>query len=262
MRSLIFTLEQRFGRFAIPGLLRFIVSLQALVWIMLEMGFGAPLMPYLPFNSLAVLAGDEWWRLLSFLVIPVGRGLVWLVLGVPFMWMISDGLEEAWGSFRVNLYIFACIGCVVAEAFLHDNGVYTSWPILASMIMAYSLYFPDQEVSLYGIIPLKMKWIGLMDFGVLLFQFLGGDASTRWNIVASLTPFFVVFGPGLYQLTHHTVKSMERKQRFVASMKPEHESMHRCSRCGKTERDHPHLDFRVNAEGEDICSDCRTAAKS
>ncbi|MDB6137292.1 MAG: hypothetical protein JWO94_364 [Verrucomicrobiaceae bacterium] len=260
MRSLLITLEQKLGRFAIPGLLRIIITLQVVVWLLLQLGSGgSDLVWNLCFVPPAITANHEWWRLISFLVIPTGSGLLWVLMGVPFMWMVSDGLEEAWGSFRVNLYLLACVVCVDATGFIFDMPVASSFTILASTVMAFAVYYPDHPINLYGIIPLKMMWIGLMDFGFLVFNALG-NPSMRLHTVASLIPFLVVFGPCLSQLLHRKATTLQRRQRFASSKMGEGESLHRCSRCGKTDQDNPRLDFRVNAEGEDVCSDCRAAA--
>jgi len=263
VRSLLITLEQHLGRFAIPGLVRIILTLQAVVWILMQLGDGGKgLLTSLMFYPPAMTINNEWWRLLSFLVMPSGDGVMWLVFGVSFMWMISDGVEEAWGSFRVNLFMLACVICVVAEGFWHMNFAINSFYMLSSLVMAYAVYYPDQVINFALVIPLKMKWIGLIDFGYVVFNWMRAGEAESWHIIASMIPFFAVFGPGFYQLTHRTVKTMERRHRYVSALRPDSESLHRCSRCGKTENEHPQLDFRVNAEGEDVCSECRAAAKA
>ena len=260
MLSLLISLEQKLGRFAVPGLLRIIITLQVVVWLLTKLGqAGGDLVGNLFFVPPSLLPDAEWWRFVSFLVVPTGNSFLWVLMGVPFMWMVSDGLEHAWGSFRVNLYLLACVICVDANAMMHTSIIYSSSAILASTVMVYAVYFPDQEISIYGIIPLKMKWIGWMDFGFLLFTFLS-EPDLRWYVFASLVPFLIVFGPGMSQLMHRKVKTMERRQRFDSGKMSSGDSLHRCSRCGKTERDNPGLDFRVNAEGDDICSECRAAA--
>ncbi len=261
MLSLLITLEQKLGRFAIPGLLRIIITLQVVVWLLGQLGQGGDsLMMNLYFIPPSITVNNEWWRLVSYLVVPTGQGVLWLLMGVPFMWMISDGLEEAWGSFRVNLYVLACVVCVDVIGLVFNVPVVNSFAILSSTVMAYAVYYPDQSINLYGIIPLEMKWIGLMDFGYLMFLALG-NASLRLSTLAALIPFAVVFGPGLAQLLRNKGKTLERRHRFAAGQMSDSEHLHRCSRCGKSEKDNPQLDFRVNAEGEDVCSECRKATK-
>ncbi|MDB6073393.1 MAG: hypothetical protein JWO89_1033 [Verrucomicrobiaceae bacterium] len=261
MRSFLLTLEQKFGRFAIPGLLRIIITLQVVVWLLLYLGNGGDgLVESLYFFPPSMTFNNEWWRLVTFMVIPTGKGFLWLLMGVPFMWMISEGLEEAWGSFRVNLYLLACILCVDVAGFFFGVQVSDSQAILSSAVMAYAVYYPDQIINLYGIIPLKMKWIGLTFFGFLVLGALGNEV-LRLHILVSLIPFFVVFGPGFSQLLRQKANTMERRQRFAAGQMSEGESLHRCARCGKTDKDNPRLDFRVTADGEDVCSDCRALTK-
>jgi hypothetical protein len=77
----------------------------------------------------------------------------------------------------------------------------------------------------------------------------------------SLLNFFVVFGPGFIKGVSHVAQVNARRQRFEAAQRPEHEALHRCVKCGKTEEGNPQLDFRVNADGDDVCSECRALAK-
>ena len=94
--SLLDSLERRFGRFALPGLIRIVVALTALVY----------LLTFLNPNFLSVLTLDparilrgEVWRLVTYIFIPGSIGQpgsmmqpLWLLLVLWFLLFIGDRL--------------------------------------------------------------------------------------------------------------------------------------------------------------------------
>ena len=107
--SLLDRLEQRFGRFAIPGLIRYVVALNAVVYILIRMN--PAFLGVLTLSPAAIMQGEVW-RLFTYILIPqFGSFLLpgWLAAAIylMFLWWVGNGLEAAWGSFRLNLYYFA-----------------------------------------------------------------------------------------------------------------------------------------------------------
>jgi membrane associated rhomboid family serine protease len=99
-------LEQKLGFLAFPGLIRIVVAFQALVFILelVSPGFSNILV----FNRDAVLAG-QFWRVFTFVFIPPAMG--WLgplgiLIALYFLWFLGEGLEEAWGAFKLNVFFF------------------------------------------------------------------------------------------------------------------------------------------------------------
>ncbi len=255
--SFFATLESRLGRFAIPGLIRVIALFQLLNWFLIS------LVPdfrnLLVFDLDAILAGQVW-RLASYVLLPGSLSLVWLIFGVMFMWMLSDGLEAEWGAFRVNLYLlagifFAAIGGIISP--MPASG----WILWASVLFAFAYYYPDFEIYLYGIVPLQMKWVAGISAGTMAFNFLGMP-SMRVPIFFGLLNFLLVFTPGFLKSAGDRAKVGARRQRMKDAMRDESEPLNTCVKCGKTDIDHPQLGFRVNAEGDDVCDECRLASAS
>lgn len=253
--SVLISLEQKLGRFAIPNIVRMLAVLQVLNWFLMRIAPTFP--PKLYFVPMFIEMG-EWWRLVSYLSLPGGDTILWLLLGVPFMWMINDGLEQAWGSFRVNLFLLAGVVCIAIGG-LFSPMPSSGWVLWVSLLMAFAVYFPDQEIWLFFLVPVKMKWLGLFAAGGLAFQLLGGDAALRIHILFSLLPFLVTFGPGLTRMMKHRGEVMDRRKKFESASKRDEAWFHKCSVCGKTEVDDPALDFRTTASGDEICEKCRTA---
>jgi hypothetical protein len=258
MRRLLVTLEQKMGWLAIPGLLRYIMILQAIVFVMMvSFEKGSPSVAEKLLFSAPHIQSGELWRCLSFYLIPPGGGgLLWLLMGVPFMIWVGDLIEHAWGAFRLTLYLLCSAICITVHGLLTGLIGGTAVFILEGLVMAFAIYLPEIEIRLYGVIPLKMKWIGLITGGHIAFILLGNNGM-RGHIIASLLPFFVVFGPGLIQTTRQYFYNQQRRQRFASGQRSNDEALSTCFVCGKTDVSHPQLDFRVNAEGHDICNECR-----
>src|SRR5207245_6593878 len=105
-------LERRFGFLAIRGFSSILVGFAALV-------FGLTLR--LPgFTSMLTLdpvriRHGEVWRLITYIFIPQATSPLWVLFALWFLWWVGEGLERAWGSFRLTLYsLLGMIGATVA----------------------------------------------------------------------------------------------------------------------------------------------------
>src|SRR3954462_4461123 len=115
-------LERRIGFIAIPSLIRAVVGLTALVCVL---AYTNPaLLSVLDLNPHLIKRG-EIWRLITYIFIPsspVQPGAMlsplWAVMALWFLWFIGDGLERAWGAFRLTLYFFVGMIGTTLAAFL------------------------------------------------------------------------------------------------------------------------------------------------
>src|SRR3954462_13167269 len=113
--SLINSLENRFGRHSIPGLVAILAWFQVAVWILIRIRPGFD--DILDLEPALVLRGEVW-RLLTWAFIPVADSPVWFLMAVWVMIMISGALDQAWGPFKVNLYLFGGMLSVILGATL------------------------------------------------------------------------------------------------------------------------------------------------
>ena len=124
------------------------------------------------------------------------------------------------------------------------------------VLFAFASHFPNQEILFYFIIPLKIKWLAYFSGALMLLGFITAPGM-RWEILFSLLNFLVAFGPGFVKSLRHRSEVTERRRRFEEAKAAEDHSLHRCVKCGRTDTQHPQLEFRVTAEGDDICMECR-----
>ncbi|MEM0897305.1 MAG: hypothetical protein AAGJ79_10495 [Verrucomicrobiota bacterium] len=265
--------ERKFGRFAFSGLIRVIAGFQFLVWCLLWVDNS--FVKYLLLDPLLILQGQVW-RLFGFIVVPSwgvaasGPPSVLALISIYFLWFIGEGLEQAWGAFRANLYIFSgIVFCTLATVLLtmlgprssHDIAVFiasvwSSQAMFSAILFAFACNYPDLEIRLMLVIPIKMKWVALIAAGAILFQAIGIMVYAAFMAIA-LMNFLLVYVPQFVKFMKHRSNVAARRSKFESEKLSEHEPMHRCDRCGKTDVDSPELEFRVTSDGEDICEECR-----
>src|SRR5438128_2247184 len=103
------SLEAKFGRFAVPGLTRMIVALNVLVFVIARLNHDY--ISWLVLDRESVLHGQVW-RLVTYIFIPPTLSLIWIIFAMQFIWLVGEGLEHAWGAFKLNLfYLCGMIGC-------------------------------------------------------------------------------------------------------------------------------------------------------
>jgi len=253
---LIDRLESRLGRFAIPGLIQAIASLQLLTLLMfmiLQPDARKPFEEYLLLNPEGIMRGEVW-RLFTYVVIPSGN-VFFAVVGAMFMMWLGRGLDEAWGAFRVNLYVIGGMVCLAAGAVIFGYEAGPAWFHLTTLF-AFACIYPNEEILIFFILPVKIKWIAWLAAAGLFLTVLSSPAAVI-PVFFALLNFLVAFGPGFIKGSVHVAQVAQRRRRFDEAQPAAGAFFHQCTVCGKTEVDDPALDFRVNDNGDEICTACR-----
>jgi membrane associated rhomboid family serine protease len=241
-------LERRFGFLAIPGLIRIVIGFTALVWALmwLNPGFRSAL----DLDPTRILHGEVW-RLITYIFVPQTLSL-WIVLALWFLWFIGEGLERAWGPFRLTLYfIVGMIGTTIAAFFFGSN--FSNGMLIASLFFAFARFYPDEVIYILFILPVKIKWLAWVFAAFLLLGFAVNSNSYRAALIAAFANYFIFFGPEMVREARHRTEVSTRRRRFEAHSRSADDSLHHCAVCGATELTHPNLDFRVARDGEEYC---------
>jgi len=254
---LISKLESKFGRFAIPNLVQIIAAFQLLVLFMVMVMSpegAAAYLQFLELNPIRVMHGEVW-RLVTHVFIPGNFSLIWALIGAMFMMWIGRGLESAWGAFRVNLYIIGWMVAVTLGALLFH------WPasgmfLFQTLLFAFASLFPNEEIYIYFILPIKMKWVAALTAGMTAFLVVREPALLFPVLVGHLN-FFIAFGPAFLSERARMAQIASRRGKFESAQLPQGTFFHQCSVCKKTELDDAQLEFRVLDSGDEICSVCR-----
>ena len=128
---------------------------------------------------------------------------LWAVLALWFLWFIGDGLERAWGPFRLTLYfLVGMIGTTIA-AFLF-GAQFSNTMLAASLFFAFAWFYPDEVIYVFFILPMKIKWLAWISAALLVLRLRHPAArATRSAMVVALSNFFLFFGPELFMQVRH-----------------------------------------------------------
>ena len=173
--------------------------------------------------------------------------------------MMGDALDEAfWGAFRTNLYLIGGIVMMAAGVMLLGvTDVLVSGMFLyTTLLFAFAVFYPDYEILVMLVLPLKAKYLALILGGNLVLDFFK-TPQARVPIVLALLNFGIAFGGHFFRTFRRGAQVTNRRKRFESAQELDAPSLHRCDSCGRTDKDHPQLDFRVAADGHDYCSECR-----
>lgn len=280
-------MERKLGKFAIPNLTLFIIGGYVIGYIFTLLN--AEMMTWLTLNPYYILRGQVWRIFTWVLVPPSASNLLFTIIMLFFYYSLGTNLERTWGTFRYNFYIFGGMFLTVVGAFLlylvYDLLVFgneelvlvsiggmtslaqkaelynylflgfSTYYINLSIFLAYAASYPDMQIMLYFIIPIKIKWMAYLDVAFLayqIFQYLrmgilgwGGVVT----IVVSLLNFIIFF---LMTRNYRRISPKEVHRRNVYKRQvnqAQRISKHKCAICGRTDEDDPTLEFR-------FCSKC------
>lgn len=250
--------EARFGHLAISHLLHGVALLCALSFILYK--FNPDFFQLLALDPQRVLEGQVW-RLVSYVLVPNIFSLLpfpeWLnaAFFILFMMWMGNGLEEAWGAFRLNVFCLVTMLGITVAAFL-CGAAYAQYMFVQVLFFAFARFYPDVQINLYFVLPVKVKWLAWFDAALLAFQFTFQTNSFRAALLAVLASYFLFFGREIWHDLRHRQTVATRRQRFEkAAARPDDESLHRCETCGRTELTGPELEFRVARDGHEYCTE-------
>lgn len=256
--NFMYKLERKFGKFAIPHLINYIIGAYG---IGLVLYFVAPkFLDYLALEPYYILHGQVW-RLISWIFIPSSVSIFSLIM-MLFYYQIGNHLEYYWGSFRFNMYmwggiLFTDIAAIILYFVTYKvynmlfpvGGLFSTSYINLSLFLAFAVCFPEMEVRLYFLIPIKMKWLALVYVLISLYEIVVSGWIVRTAIIASLLNF-IIFYVMTRNLKRYSPKEIHRKQSFKRQVEQSvSKTKHKCAVCGRTEKDDPSLQFRY-------CSKC------
>ncbi len=246
---------RRHPRFGIPNLMRYIAIGSAAYWLL---NLVNPLLvSYFSFSAAHVLHG-ELWRLLTFFFIP--PDLSWLgLIAVYFYYWIGSTLEQHWGTGQFTIYFFSgailtmLYGILMYLIFGLDMYLTPTYVYLA-MFFAFAVFFPDLQVLLFFILPIKIKYLAYLDAAFFVYGIISSPFPYNLLPVVATLNFLLFCGGELWRSVRgrRTTKSavnFRRESRRIRQEQAQQLYHHKCAVCGRTDTDYPELEFRY-------CSRC------
>jgi len=218
-------LERKFGKYAIRDLTIKLMIVYAVGYMICLMGSNVdPLFVtnYISFDPYMILHGQIW-RLVTWILIPLQSNFLLYAISILLFYLpIGRTMENAWGDFKYNLYLFMGFIVTIIAGFILYFGylIYFSaigadsaiigqqvgiligsftipYYVTMSIFFAYAATFPNATVLLMFIIPIQMKWLGIAYAALYTYSIFGDIVSGNYFemvvIIASIIPFIVFF---------------------------------------------------------------------
>ena len=249
MERLLARLERTFGRWAVPNLTHFLVGLTGLVFILSYLR--PTFLGALVFVPDLVIHRLQIWRVITFLFVP-HSSIYWIIFELWFLWLVGNSLEGAWGAFKFNVYYFLGAFGTIAAAFI--LGLVFHYPYVAmdneflndSLLLAFATLFPDFQILLF-IFPVRVKWLGLLTGGLLVWRVIDGDLAQRVAIAVAVGNYLLFFGGhlvGVLRGSARVAQAARRRAEFLPTERVTGRPKRACVLCGKSDDD-PDADLRV-----------------
>ena len=231
--------------------------------------------------DMSMVMKGQIWRLVTWVIYPPssvgGTGNLVMFLLAIFFSIIRSVLHwnvpgELSGT---HCIFFRCLFTVIAAVLLHvftggyvvmngiayslGGNIFTTYYISLSIFLAYAVTYPDLQLLLMFVIPIRMKWMAFVYGLFIAWDIVSYLRVGLWvgvvPIVASLLNF-VIFYFSTRDMNRYNPKEIHRRQQFKKAVAPSRTgsgpngiAKHKCAICGRTEKDDPNLEFR-------FCSKC------
>jgi len=191
--------EKHLGFLAIPNIAILIITLQA---------FGTLVVNHNPawhwrlaLAPARVMELGEYWRLLTFLALPLSTSLFWAIFVLWFIYFILNILEEQWGSFQTTFYVLISVLLMLALSFSLKVPILDIGHFESTLFLAAATLFPDFEILLFFFLPVKLKWLAWFTGAYVIWQLIVGSWPERAMLAGIYANYLLFFGPTLlYQI--------------------------------------------------------------
>ena len=263
-------MERKFRGRGIPNLTVYVIICYVVGYLLSYMN---PSMLSMMSLDVSKILQGQIWRLVTWVIYPPSTGNFFLfVISILFFYYpVGTSLERTWGSFRYTLYIFSGLLFVLIAAFITyfitggfvvidgmtymiGGGVFTTYYVSLSVFLAYAMSYPDMQILLWFVIPIKMKWMAGVYGAIILYNMISYIRVGLWvmavPILASLLNFILFFF-STRNMQRYNPKEVHRRREFKKAMAQSrvNPATGGITICGRTEKDDPNLEFR-------FCSKC------
>lgn len=198
--------ERKIGWIALPNLALYLVVLQGFGFLTVKLRPEA--MAELFLIPQLVLAGDIW-RLLTFMAIPMSTGF-WMIFIILFLYYIVNTLENEWGEFKATFYLLISVVATILYSFITGYPVTSFTDIEASLFLAAAMLYPQQQIMLFLVIPVKMIWLAYLTAAFIVYRLITGDWYDRGYMAVVYLNYLIFFGP--YHINQ--IKAYKRRREF------------------------------------------------
>ncbi len=208
--SFLSRLERKIGRFAIKNWAYILVIAMAMVWIadFILARFEYPtLSSYMYFNRDLVFQGQVW-RVVTFVFMPEDDNVFFVLLTLYFYWFIGTTVENEWGAFRFNVFYLTGYLGALASGFI--IGMTTNYYLNLTIFLAYAILNAESVVYIFFVIPIKVKWLAIIEFVLIAIDLIFAGWIARLAILFSLLNVTLFFWKDVFYI----IKNYFRRRRY------------------------------------------------
>lgn len=203
-------LSNRIRRYAIPSLMKYIVIGMGAVYLLDFILLGR-LETLLAFSRPAVFSGQVW-RLVSFVFIPPSASMLFILFALYFYWMIGEALEREWGEAKFNLfYLIGMLGTIGAGLI---TGYATNTYLNLSLFFAFAILYPEFELLLFFVLPVKMKWLAYLDAAYFVYLLIFSRWPQRIALIVAIANILIFFTPSIRNLIRNERRRRQWRNNF------------------------------------------------
>ena len=244
----------RHPNFGIPNLMRYLTIANVVFWVMNMIN--RPFLSYMLFNPALIQRGQVW-RLVSFLFVPPSTGVLALLVFYFYYW-IGSTLEKQWGTGQFTIYFFTGVVLTVLYGFViywitGKAVTLDSSYLYLSMFFSFAALFPDMQVLFMFFIPVKMKYLAIVDAAFFLYAMVTTPFPANLVPLVAILNFLIFCGGELRAMLPRrpgkTTINFKKESARIRREQADKLYTHKCAVCGRTDTDYPELEFRY-------CSRC------
>lgn len=229
--NILNALERKFGKYAISNLTYYLIGGQVLAFILTY--FYPHYANLLPLQGNLVLKGQVW-RLFTMLFVPISESPIWAALTWYLYYLFGTALETEWGTFRYTIFLFISYLATILSSFIFPEITVGNGYLYASIFLAFAYLFPDYQLYIFFVIPVKVKWLALLMWLGLFASFIFGSISTKVLILISIGNFLLFFGK---EISFILISKLHFVSAKSGQIRDSHQAYMKCSVCGATEHD-------------------------
>lgn len=236
-------LERKFGRYGLPHVTEALIGGQVLL---IGVALADPEALQRILLSAEGLGRGEYYRLVTFLLVPPSGNIIFAFFAWYIFYLFGTALEQTWGAFRYNVFLLIGYLATVAAALLMPvvgggSGVMDNYFIGASVFLAFAYLYPNFEILLFLVWPVKVKWLALLSGFFMAGAVLAGPIPAKLAALAAVANFLIFFTPDIFRRLRGARRQSVRRMEAAAQAE---QAMHCCRECGATEKTNPELEFR------------------
>jgi hypothetical protein len=261
--SLLSRLDAKFGRYAPANVTIGLIVGQVITFVATQVNSDQnafDIWERLQLYPERVLAG-EYWRVITFLFSPPGTNVIFAFLFWYMFYLMGSTLEATWGAFRYNMFLLIGYLAAIAAAF----GAYflagpaggampaTNLFLNGTVFLAFARLYPDFVLYIFFVLPVKIRWLALLQWLMYGWLFTTGDLMQRAMIVSAIANYLLFFGLEIWRDAKQGHRRMKLQSR---ALKSPTKIVHTCRVCGITSDAAPQMQFRYCSKCDGECCYC------